>query len=259
MEWTTQPCLHGDFCWHEVNTRDPAGTVRFYGELLGATTESMPMPHGDYAMLSVQGHVVFGVMPLEGLAPPHVPTHWLGYVSVTDVDASTALAQRLGATVLVPPMDIPIGRWSLVEHAAGGLAALFQAEPGKTDGTNGFGPGAVGWNQLVTPDVAGAVAFWSELLGWEATLPPDGTASGARRMQSNGRLVAGIMPSAKPDDHPAWLAFILVEHLPEALRRAAALGAVPRTESIPVSGLGTVAVLADPQGALFALAEPAFR
>lgn len=259
MEWKTQPCLHGDFCWHEVNTRDPAGTVRFYGELLGAATATMPMPHGDYTMLSVDGHTVLGVMPLEGLAPEHVPTHWLGYVSVTDVDAATAHAQRLGATVLVPPMTIPIGRWSLIEHAAGGLAALFQSEAGKTDGTNSFGPGAVGWNQLVTPDVTGAVAFWGELLGWEATLPPDGAASGARRMQAHGRLVAGIMPSAKPDDHPAWLAFVAVEHLPDALRRAVALGATPQGEPVQVAGLGTAAVLADPQGALFALGEPAFR
>lgn len=259
MEWTTRPCLHGDFCWHEVNTRDPAGTVAFYGGLLGAATAAMPMPHGEYTMLSVQGHAVLGVMPLDGLAPAHVPTHWLGYVAVTDVDAATARAQRLGAVVLVPPMAIPIGRWSLIEHAAGGLAALFQAEPGKTDGTNSFGPGAVVWNQLVTPDVPGAVAFWGELLGWESTLAPDGGGSGARRMQAHGRPVAGIMQSARPDDHPSWLAFIAVERLPDALERALSLGATQRSEPILVAGLGTVAVLADPQGALFALGDPASR
>jgi predicted enzyme related to lactoylglutathione lyase len=257
MEWTTRPCLHGDFCWHEVNTRDPAGTVGFYGALLGATTTSMPMPHGDYSMLAVDGHTVLGVMPLQGLAPDHVPTHWLGYVAVDDVDATTERAKQLGAQALVEPMDVPIGRWSLVEHPAGGVAALFQADPGKTDGTNSFGPGAVAWNHLATPDVEGAAAFWSGLLGWEAMPSPDGGADGSRRMTAHGRPVAGIMPSATKDDHPGWLAFIAVRDLADSLRRAIALGATQRTEPLPVAGLGTVVVLADPQGALFAIGESA--
>ena len=256
MEWRTQPCLHGEFCWHEVNTRDPAGTVAFYRSLLSAETATMPMPHGDYTMLSVDGHTLFGVMPLDGIAPPHVPTHWLGYVAVDDVDASTARAAGLGAKVLVPVMEIPIGRWSLIEHAAGGVAALFQAAPGRTDGTNSFGPGAVGWNQLATPDPAGAVAFWEQLLGWDAALPPDGGADGARRMQAHGRPAAGILRASQDAPYPMWLPFLLVDRLTDALQRAKALGASIRTEPLPVPGIGTAAVIADPQGAIVALGEP---
>lgn len=259
MEWRTQPCLHGEFCWHEVNTRDPGGTVLFYRELLGANATSMPMPHGEYTMLAVDEHTLFGVMPLEGIAPPHVPTHWLGYVAVDDVDLATGRAADLGAKVLVPVTEIPIGRWSLIAHAAGGTAALFQAAEGRTDGTNSLGPGAVAWNHLVTPDTAAAVSFWESFLGWAAALPPDGGADGARRMHAHGREVAGIMPAAPGETTAEWLPFIAVRDLGSSLRRAVGLGASVRAQQLPLAGIGTVAVLADPQGAFVALVEPAAR
>ena len=41
-----RPWSHGAFHWNELCTRDVEGAKRFYGEVIGWTFESMPMPDG---------------------------------------------------------------------------------------------------------------------------------------------------------------------------------------------------------------------
>ena len=54
-------------------------------------------------------------------------THWLNYVNVADVDASTEKAVSLGATVLSPAMEIPgAGKFSVIQDPQGGMLALFR-------------------------------------------------------------------------------------------------------------------------------------
>lgn len=256
MTWRSTPCLHGDFCWHEVNTRDAAGSTAFYSALLNATASTIPMPHGDYNMLAIGSHTVLGIMHMSETAPPDVQAHCLGYIAVDDIEQATASAAKLGGTVRVPVMQGSIGRWSLIADPTGAAFALFQADPGKTDGMTDHGPGAIIWNHLVTPDPARAVEFYCALLGWESELPPDGGADGARRMNANGRSVAGIMPAAHPDDRAAWLAFIEVERMEDAARTAIQLGAKALTEVIGFPSIGSVMVLKDPQGATICVVEP---
>jgi predicted enzyme related to lactoylglutathione lyase len=55
------------------------------------------------------------------------PPHWLAYLGTDDVDASTARAKELGATVFVEPADIPgVGRFSVLQDPAGATFALFK-------------------------------------------------------------------------------------------------------------------------------------
>lgn len=259
MIWQSTPCLHGEFCWHELNTRDAAGSTAFYSALLNATATTIPMPHGDYTMLAIGSHTLMGIMPISATSPADAQAHWVGSIAVDDIELTTARAAELGATVRVPVTQGSIGRSSVISDPTGAVCALFQADPGKTDGMNEHGPGAVVWNHLVTADPARAVEFYSALLGWESELPPDGGADGARRMNAHGRSVAGIMPTSHPEDRSAWLTFICVERIEEAARTAVQLGATALTEVFGFPSIGAVMVLRDPQGASFCLLEPAQR
>ena len=68
----------GKFCWVELNTSDVEASKRFYGDLLGWSLADMPMPSGSYAMASVGGKSVAGMM---AQAPDQkkqgVPPNWL--------------------------------------------------------------------------------------------------------------------------------------------------------------------------------------
>jgi len=59
--------------------------------------------------------------------PAEVPDNWLIYFGSPDVDADSQRAKELGATILVPPTDIPnMGRFSVLLDPQGGTFAIFQ-------------------------------------------------------------------------------------------------------------------------------------
>ena len=58
---------------------------------------------------------------------PGMPSHWMPYVIVEDVAASTAKAKSLGATVLLENMEVPdTGRLSVITDPAGAHIGMFQ-------------------------------------------------------------------------------------------------------------------------------------
>jgi predicted enzyme related to lactoylglutathione lyase len=60
--------------------------------------------------------------------PAEVPDNWLIYFGSPDVDADVQRATGLGATVIVPPTDIPnMGRFAVLLDPQGGSFAIFQA------------------------------------------------------------------------------------------------------------------------------------
>jgi predicted enzyme related to lactoylglutathione lyase len=60
------------------------------------------------------------------MVPAEVPTYWLVYFAVDDCDQATAKARELGGTELVPPMDVPIGRFSVLTDAQGAVFAAIK-------------------------------------------------------------------------------------------------------------------------------------
>jgi predicted enzyme related to lactoylglutathione lyase len=61
---------------------------------------------------------------------PNMPTAWLAYVGVDDINASTEKAKSLGATVLNGPIEIPnVGWCSILKDPTGAPIALFQPNP----------------------------------------------------------------------------------------------------------------------------------
>lgn len=114
------PPANHTFCWDELLTSDPGAATRFYESAFGWGTETQNMGEmGDYTLFTRPGVQdpmrdnapawAAGLMK----APPAVPySFWLAYVQVDDADAAADRAKKLGATINVPPTDIPtIGRF----------------------------------------------------------------------------------------------------------------------------------------------------
>lgn len=114
----------GIFSWNELLTQDPEGSLKFYGELFGWTSQTMEMPTGTYHM------VMAGDRPVAGLVQPpkaEVPTQWNSYVTVEDLDASIAKAEELGATICMPATEIPgKGRFSCLVDPQGAAISLWE-------------------------------------------------------------------------------------------------------------------------------------
>jgi uncharacterized protein len=118
---------HGQFSWNELITTDPAGATKFYTALFGWKTQEWPTPDFIYTIVSVnqaefgQG----GIMPI----PPDaqgMPSAWISYVTVDDVDATAKQAEQLGGKVMSPPRDIPkVGRFAVIQDPQGAAVAVI--------------------------------------------------------------------------------------------------------------------------------------
>lgn len=123
---------HGAFGWNELVTTDTGAARKFFGSLLGWTFEEMPMPGGggSYVVASAGDTRVGGMFKMEGENFKGVPPHWMGYITVKDVDGAAKKAASLGGKVVMPPTDIPgVGRFTLITDPTGAHVSLMQWAP----------------------------------------------------------------------------------------------------------------------------------
>lgn len=110
----------------ELQTKDMTKAKDFYSRLFDWKLEDLPTPNGGppYTMINV-GEGTGGSMFAN--ADPKVPSHWLAYVGVDDIAASTHKARDLGATVLQDVMQIGDYGWlSVIMDPTGAVIAMWQ-------------------------------------------------------------------------------------------------------------------------------------
>jgi predicted enzyme related to lactoylglutathione lyase len=117
---------YGDFSWCELMTRDVDGSKKFYKQVLGWEMEEMPMEGGAYTIIKAGGQGVAGIMAMPPKVPKEVPSHWAAYVTVDDADAVAKKAQDAGATIVVPPTDVPkVGRFCTFQDPQGAVLSVM--------------------------------------------------------------------------------------------------------------------------------------
>ena len=121
-----------NFVWHELNTTSQQDSIAFYTEALDFGTLSMDMGEmGPYNMLTRNGVPVCGVTSQGQVPNGNVPSHWSTYLAVDDVDARIEKCTSLGATVVVPAMDVPtVGRMAMIKDPQGAHIWLFKPDMG---------------------------------------------------------------------------------------------------------------------------------
>lgn len=107
----------------ELNTTDIDKAKAFYSGLFDWKLEDVPMPGGVYTMINVGSGTGGGMM---SHLPPGVPPHWLAYVLVDDIEASTAKAKSLGATIILDVRDVGAGWFSVISDPTGAVLGLWK-------------------------------------------------------------------------------------------------------------------------------------
>ena len=119
----------GKFIWYDVMTTDTKAAAKFYGDVIGWTTQEHPMQGGGSYTIFSQGPVmVAGLMAIpEEVRAQGVPPCWSGYVWVDDVDAEVKRVAAAGGSIKRPPTDIPnVGRFAVVADPGGAVFLLFK-------------------------------------------------------------------------------------------------------------------------------------
>lgn len=113
----------GALVWNELGSPDPEASARFYGELLGWTTE--PMQGSDMPYLVIKtaaGNSNGGIRPPM---PPGAPPFWLVYFATDDLDGALQKVSELGGRPFGGPVDIGMARIAVAADPQGAVFALY--------------------------------------------------------------------------------------------------------------------------------------
>ena len=250
----------GTFCWIELNTTDQAAAKRFYSSLFGWMPRDTPMgPDEFYTMFELDGRAAAAgfTMRAEQRAQG-VPPHWGIYIEVENADAAAAHAKALGANLIAPAFDVmDFGRMAVIQDPTGAFFCVWQSKT--HHGTQiARVSGTLCWADLSTPDPKRASDFYAALLGWQVILDPKDK-SGYLHIKNGEHFIGGIPPAAhRQTGAPAhWLAYFEVADVDAVANHAKEMGAKLYLPPMTMEGVGRMAVIADPQGAVFAIFKSA--
>lgn len=252
----TGPGYHpGKFVWHDLVTRDPAASRRFYGALLDWKFQDTTRNGKPYAVASAGGHPVAGI--IASPEPTDEPALWLSYLSVPNVDQAVEQVSAAGGTTLYEPRDLgDIARVAVVTDPQGAALGLVRLRDGDPDDGPSPQRGHIFWMEYMAADAAAALDFYSKLSGFEASLQESKGGIEYHVFRRDGRTRAGLFQIPKDADKnvdPNWLPYVLVEDPGALAKRVESLGGT--VILAPESGIrgGTLAIVADPTGGALAL------
>ncbi|MGW4804864.1 VOC family protein [Kitasatospora sp. NPDC004272] len=256
MPEVTTPYATGTPCWVDLMAKDQQAALDFYRDLLGWQGAPGPAEFGGYAVCELDGRAVAGIGPTmapEGMPEP--PTVWTSYLASTDAQATQDAIVAAGGTLLVPAMDVgDLGRMLVAADPQGAVFGVWQ--PGEFFGARVVNEaGALTWNELHTSDVPAATAFYGEAFGIEIE-PLDG-ADSYWELRVGGRAVGGVTLLANdPPGTPAhWLTYFAVDDVDSTVDALVKRGGTVLAPPFDMMA-GRMTVVADPQGAPFAMIRP---
>jgi predicted enzyme related to lactoylglutathione lyase len=237
-------------------TPDLDAAEAFYRDLLGWEIPEQPNSAqlGGYRRAKLNGKDVAGAAPKMDDSQPCV---WMTYVSVEDAEATLAKVREAGGGVIVEPIDVMgMGKMAVFGDPTGAVCGVW--EPGTFAGAELVNEdGTCGWNELGTRDVAAARDFYGQVFGW--TAEEQQMPMGTYYVWKDGEHVRGgmmDMTGMGPEDAPSsWLVYFTVPDADAAVETTKAGGGQLLNGPVDIP-VGRLAVLMDPQGAMFAVMAP---
>ena len=117
------------FGWAELNARGLSKALPFYAAVFGWASKQSEMGEGQppYTEFLRAGTSVAGAMEMNPMVPAEVPSYWMAYFEVADIDASFRKALELGAREMLAPLDFPGGRFGIVSDPQGAVFGLLKS------------------------------------------------------------------------------------------------------------------------------------
>ena len=242
--------------WVDLQTSDQDAAKAFYSGLFGWTYDDQPMPQGPvYSMAMLGDNSVAAIAPqTPEMAAAGVAPMWNTYLAVDSADDAAGRVEAAGGKVAMAPFDVmEAGRMAFVLDPAGAAVALWQANQ-HIGAVLVNEPGTVIWNELITDD-PGVVAFYQHVVGLTTSTMDMG--SGEYTMfEVGGQQVGGSVAPQMPGVPNHWHVYFAVGDADATVAKVAELGGAVVVEPFDTP-VGRLAVVSDPQGAVFSLMQPA--
>jgi uncharacterized protein len=253
MSFSGEPLL-GKVVWNDLITDDLDAARRFYGELFGWTFEDTTRAGIQrYALARSGGVYVAGFVPVAQRSDGAELSRWLPYVSVADVDAAVSKASASQGKVAVAARNVDNGRVAAIIDPEGAVIGLARSRIGDPDdATTKPAAGRIVWSELLANDPGSATSFYQSVFGYE-TRTVDRRGGKYTLLTHQGKERAGILKNPAENWDPLWLTYFGVDDPAAAAARVESLGGKVLLPVSPEVREGTMAVVADPSGAVLVL------
>ena len=259
----------GSFIWYELMTDDADRAAAFYGALIGWNIEGGA---ADQVGASGYRHIrrsdrgnQGGILPLSAdMKAGGARPGWLPYLNVAKLDATLDAIGGDGGRVLRPPTHVEgAGTFAMVADPQGVPVYVMTPQPpaGRPDAVSDVFSRTelqrVSWNELSSPDLAGAKAFYARHFGFEfKESMPMGPMGDYCFIDHGGQRLGAIMQRQDADQPAAWLLFFRVPSVTAARDVIETHGGRVLRGPMEVPGGEWVVYGTDPDGARFGLVSP---
>ena len=113
----------GAMSWADCATSDPVAAEAFYGSLFGWRFDKMSEDPPYWVIWN--GERTNGGMTAP---PPGVPSNWFPYFGAIGVDETMQIAEAFGGKPFVGPVDVPNGRFALIQDPQGAPFAILEGK-----------------------------------------------------------------------------------------------------------------------------------
>jgi predicted enzyme related to lactoylglutathione lyase len=244
--------LIGKFVWRDLVTEDPAAVKPFYAALFGWEFEERTTLGAPYTIVRQDGVPIAGISRTKRKLPDQPVSQWISFLSVTNVDRAAEIVQQDGGRIVVGPLDLPrVGRGAVVIDPEGAPLGLLRSAVGDPVDTPAPAINRFLWTEHLSRQPQAVADFYARLVGLQAKKTE--RAGSSYWVLGNDRPRAGVMRNPTTMDRPVWLAYVQVADPAATAARAAQLGGRVLLAPRPELRNGTLAVIADPAGAVLAV------
>ena len=118
--------VHGSPCWFEHGSHDSSKSVPFLEKVFGWTSKSEKMGGNLYTSF-FSGEEMVGGLYIFSPDMSSVPSHWLPYFTIDNIETAIELTTKMGGSVLMPKMLVEgVGHFCVLRDPQGAVFGLVQ-------------------------------------------------------------------------------------------------------------------------------------
>jgi predicted enzyme related to lactoylglutathione lyase len=247
--------LVGKFVWFDLFTNDLQTASHFYEELFGWSFNPVESGKKIVNTITREGIPIANAIQINRKKNKVRKSRWLSYMSVEDVDRSTKLVEQHNGTIYRRPKELPNrGRVAVVKDPQGAVFAMvtvWGGDPPDKGMMENFWMGSELWTSH--PDAA--LNFYHLLVGYEQQWVDVKSDSKYCLLIKDGQPRAGMVKIPGNDVKPNWVPYIAVEDVTAIADKAKQMGGILLIEPDKRVREGMVAIISDPNGAVFGVQQ----
>jgi len=241
--------MESTFIWIDLSTFDVAQASDFYQNVLGW---EIPQDEDTYLNCRLDGSACGGIYEM----PPffqkiRMPSFWMTYIAVTDINAIVARAKELGGKIEVEEQDGQ-GRVALIRDPSGAGFTCYEGSE-RAASRDFRKTGSWCWSELWVSDVDRIRTFYTSLFGW--TIQAESEAGRYAIHTVSGKYIGAIQEASEDvkGSKEFWAVYFASEPIQGVQARIEQSGGT--VEGIYPHPFGRQLLAYDSQGAAFFMLE----